>query len=76
MRINRQLMVMAGVMPTPLDRAIRRQQRALQKERRLIAKEAMLVEMISRREKGESGASPMPYQQMKETLEKMSKGEL
>jgi uncharacterized protein YggE len=70
------LRLMAGMIESPHQRAMKKAQRDLEKRARLMHEEAMLVEMISRRQEGVEGTAPMPFNAMRADLEKMAKGEL
>ncbi len=76
MRANRLLRQMAGVAPTPYDRALKRYVRQMQRTIRQAYGDMQLLDVVARRQRGEDGLPPMPFQQMRTDLEKMTKGEL
>ena len=61
MRSIRLLKIMAGEVPTPYEKAERRAARQLRRMNRIGQEELRLIDMISRREKGEDGLKPMPF---------------
>ena len=76
MRSNRILRQMAGVAPTAYDRVMRRHVRKLQREVRQNFSDLALLDVVARRQRGEDGLPPMPFQKMRDDLAKMAKGEM
>ena len=55
------LMIMAGVLPSPHERALQRAERRMQRLNRVGQQEIMLLDQIARRERGQEGEKPMPF---------------
>jgi hypothetical protein len=76
MRTTKILRQMAGLTPTPYDKAMARHKRDVDRRVRAISIEMILLEAIERRQRGDEGTAPMPFKTMRADLEKMAKGEL
>jgi hypothetical protein len=68
MRGRRLLLQMAGAVPSPHERALRRVERRQERAERQTQATVLLVEQITRRERGEEGAKPMPLARMIERV--------
>jgi hypothetical protein len=54
-------MMMAGVLPSPQERAMNRFERRLMRMQNQGKEQLKLMELIARRERGEDGTKPMPF---------------
>lgn len=61
------MMMMAGQLPSPYERALQRAERRAARANRIGQEQIRLIEMIARRERGEDGAKPMPFARLHET---------
>lgn len=66
MRATRMLMIMAGITPSPAEKAVYREQRRVQRMERAGHRQIQLLDMIARRERGEEGLKPMPLAKARE----------
>jgi len=76
MRPNRILRQMAGLAPTAYDRNLRRYVMRVQRANQQMLGELQLLDMVTRRQRGDNGLPAMPFAKMRGDLEKMAKGEL